>query len=192
MCDHGGAGAFTGEVSGKMLLEFGCRYVIVGHSERRHIYGESNKLVARKFATAQDIGLCPILCVGETLDEREAEATEHVLAQQLDAVMAASGIDAFEQAVIAYEPVWAIGTGRTATPAQAQVAHAFIRAQLMQHAPEIARKVRILYGGSVKADNARALFAQSDVDGGLIGGASLDSDAFLKICSEAEAAATAA
>lgn len=185
VCDREGEGAYTGEISGRMLRELGCRYAIVGHSERRHIYGESDDLIARKFVASQRAGLTPILCVGETLGEREAEATEQVLARQIDAVVAIAGAAALEQSVIAYEPVWAIGTGRTASPAQAEAAHAFIRAQISAHVPAIAQDLRILYGGSVKADNARSLFEQDNVDGGLIGGASLDADGFLKICRQA-------
>jgi triosephosphate isomerase (TIM) len=164
-------GAYTGEVSAAMLLEFGCRYVIVGHSERRQLFCESDAQVAAKFAAAQAAGLTPILCVGETLAEREAGRTEQVVARQLDAVLNQSN---FNQAVLAYEPVWAIGTGRNATPQQAQAVHAFLRARL---SPD----VRILYGGSVKAQNAAALFAMPDIDGGLIGGASLVAQEFSEI-----------
>jgi len=160
-------GAYTGEVSASMLAEFGCRYVLVGHSERRQIYGESDEVVAKKFAAAASKGITPVLCVGETLGEREAGRTEEVVARQLAAVK-------FEKAVLAYEPVWAIGTGRTATPEQAQAVHAFLRARV----PE---GTRILYGGSVKKDNAATLFAMPDVDGGLIGGASLVAEDFLAI-----------
>ncbi len=175
-------GAFTGEVSADMLVDCGCRYVIVGHSERRALYGESSALVAEKFMRAQQAGLIPILCVGETLDERNAQATEGVVAAQLQAVLEAAGVQAFARAVIAYEPVWAIGTGLTASPEQAQAVHAFLRARLAAIDADIAAGVRILYGGSVKADNAAALFAGPDIDGGLIGGASLDADSFLAIC----------
>jgi len=164
-------GAYTGEVSAAMLAEFGCRYVIVGHSERRHLYCESDAQVAAKFAAAQGAGLVPILCVGETLAERDAGITEEVVARQLDAVLSKGVISG---AVLAYEPVWAIGTGRTATPQQAQAVHAFLRKRL-------AAEVRILYGGSVKAGNAAALFAMPDIDGGLIGGASLVAREFLAI-----------
>ena len=160
-------GAYTGEVSAVMLAEFGCRYVIVGHSERRHIFGETDAQVAAKFAQARSAGLTPILCVGETLAEREAGRTEEVVARQLDAVK-------FSDAVLAYEPVWAIGTGRNATPEQAQAVHAFLRGKLNAD-------VSILYGGSVKAQNAAAIFAMPDVDGGLIGGASLVAEDFLAI-----------
>ncbi|HUR41371.1 MAG TPA: triose-phosphate isomerase [Verrucomicrobiae bacterium] len=182
-------GAFTGELHGGMLKEVGCRYVIVGHSERRALYGETDALVAHKFAAALASGLTPILCVGETLQEREASQTEHVLKRQLDAVVDRCGIAAFANAVIAYEPVWAIGTGRTATPQQAQDAHAFLRAQLAARDARIAAALRLLYGGSVKSDNAAQLFAGADVDGGLIGGASLKAEDFLAICAAAQAQA---
>ena len=168
-------GAFTGEVSAAMLVEFGCRYVLVGHSERRQLFGETDAQVAAKFAAALDAKLVPILCVGETLEEREQGRTEKVLARQLDEVLTTTGIEAFSGAVVAYEPVWAIGTGRTATPQQAQEAHAFIRRRIF-------RGTRILYGGSMKADNAASIFAMPDVDGGLIGGASLVAQDFLAIC----------
>lgn len=175
-------GAFTGEVSAEMLADCGCDYVLVGHSERRSLYGESDQVVADKFVRALDSGITPILCLGETLEERESGATEKVVARQLDAVVAATGIAAFARAVIAYEPVWAIGTGLTASPQQAQEVHAFIRQKLVKEDVQIAAGVSILYGGSVKADNAAALFAGDDIDGGLIGGASLDADSFLAIC----------
>lgn len=172
------AGAFTGEVSAAMLAEFGCRYVIVGHSERRSVYGESDERVAAKFAAVQAAGMEPILCVGETLAERQAGRTEDVVARQLDAVMDKHAMEAM---VVAYEPVWAIGTGRTATPEQAQEIHAFLRKR-------IARGSRILYGGSVKPQNAAAIFAMPDVDGGLIGGASLVAKDFLAIVRAASVA----
>jgi len=164
-------GAYTGEVSAAMLREFGCRYVIVGHSERRQLYGETDAQVAAKFAAARGAGLTPILCVGETLQEREAGRTEEVVARQLDEVLKKTS---FEDAVLAYEPVWAIGTGRNATPQQAQEVHAFLRTRLSTPS-------RIIYGGSVKAQNAAAIFAMPDVDGGLIGGASLAATEFLAI-----------
>jgi triosephosphate isomerase len=176
------SGAYTGEVSGAMLRDAGCIYVIVGHSERRTYYSETDELVAAKFAAAQDAGLIPILCVGETLAQREAGETETVVARQLDAVLAGSGIAAFHRAVIAYEPVWAIGTGRTATPDQAQAVHHFIRERLARLDKAVAGGLRILYGGSVKGSNARELFGQADIDGGLIGGASLNAQEFLAIC----------
>ena len=177
-----GNGAYTGEISTDMLKDYGCGYVIIGHSERRHVLGETNETVARKFRHARDSGLRVILCLGERLEEREAGMTEQVLSEQLDAVIAAAGMECFSGAVIAYEPVWAIGTGRTATPEQAQAAHSFIRLQVARHDDRIADGLRILYGGSVKADNAAGLFAMADVDGGLIGGASLKVDDFLAIC----------
>jgi len=177
-------GAFTGEVSAAMLAEFGCRYVLVGHSERRQLYGETDAQVADKFAAVRGQGMTPVLCLGETLEEREKGRTEEVVARQLEAVMKKNERQAFEKAVVAYEPVWAIGTGRTATPEQAQAVHAFLRARLL---PE----TRILYGGSVKKDNASALFAMPDIDGGLIGGASLVAEDFLAIVKAAAEAAVA-
>jgi triosephosphate isomerase (TIM) len=186
LCDQAKAGAYTGEIHGAMLGELGCRYVIVGHSERRALYCEDDAAVARKFATAQAHGLIPILCVGETLEERDGGVTEQVLGRQLGAVLAASGVGAFARAVIAYEPVWAIGTGRTATPEQAQAAHAFLRGQLAAQDAKIANSTQLLYGGSVKADNAAALLSCADVDGGLIGGASLKAAEFLAICAAAQ------
>lgn len=176
------AGAYTGEVSGAMLIDLHCRYVIVGHSERRTLYGETDTVVAEKLMRALAHGLTPILCIGEQLEEREAGDTENVLARQLDTVIDKAGIGAFASAVIAYEPVWAIGTGRTATPEQAEEAHAFIRLRLARHDDNIADALRILYGGSVKAANAQELFAKADIDGGLIGGASLQADEFIAIC----------
>ncbi len=175
-------GAYTGEVSGAMLADVGCRYVIVGHSERRHLYGESNEIVAQKFLRAQQFGLIPIACVGETLAEREAERTEDVVAQQLDAILNRASADVLQRAIIAYEPVWAIGTGRTASPEQAQAVHRFIRQRIADLDAEVGARLRILYGGSVNAENAAALFAQPDIDGGLIGGASLQASSFLAIC----------
>jgi len=180
VCDQE-SGAFTGEISAAMLVECGCRYVIVGHSERRSLYGESDALVAARFAMAQQGGLLPILCVGETLDEREQGVTEQVVARQLDAVVDASGIGALETAVVAYEPVWAIGTGRVATPEQAQAVHAFIRQRVAAADGAIAAGLRILYGGSMKPSNAAELLSQPDIDGGLIGGASLQAEDFLGI-----------
>lgn len=176
------AGAFTGEVSGPMLREFGCSLAIVGHSERRLIYGESSELVAGRYAKAIAHGITPILCVGETLEEREQGNTFAVIDAQLKAVFDLCEVKSLQKAVIAYEPVWAIGTGRTATTEQAQEVHAYIRKQIAAQDPEVASTLQILYGGSVKADNAAALFAMPDVDGGLIGGASLDAKAFLSIC----------
>lgn len=175
-------GAFTGQVSGSMLADSGCRFAIVGHSERRSLNGESDALVAAKFIAAQRHGLVPILCVGETLAEREAGETEAVVGRQLSAVVGAAGIEAFTTAVIAYEPVWAIGTGKTASPQQAQAVHAFIRGLLRSENGTIADLVRVLYGGSVKAANAAEIFAMPDVDGGLVGGAALDAAGFASIC----------
>lgn len=175
-------GAYTGEVAMSMLKDFGCRYVIVGHSERRALYGETDAVVAAKFCAAQAAGLIPILCVGETLAERESGRTMQVVGRQLAAVLDLAGVAAFAQAVVAYEPVWAIGTGKTATPAQAQEVHAAIRAQVAAADPDVAENLQLLYGGSVKAQNAAELFAQADIDGGLIGGASLVIDDFVAIC----------
>lgn len=175
------AGAYTGDVSGAMLSDWACTHVLVGHSERRAIHGEDNALVAAKFAAAQAAGLQPILCVGEQLEEREAGRTEEVISEQIRAVLEVSGINAFSRAVVAYEPVWAIGTGQTASPAQAQNVHASIRAQLAAEDATIAGRVRILYGGSVKPANAADLFACEDIDGGLIGGASLQAESFMAI-----------
>ena len=180
-------GAYTGEVAADMLVDVGARYGLVGHSERRQYHGESSELVARKLLAAKEAGLIPILCVGEALHEREAGQTWYRLEEQLDAVFAAGGPTVFDGAVIAYEPVWAIGTGRTATPAQAQEVHAFIRGEVAARDARIAGSLPILYGGSVKADNAAALFAQADVDGGLVGGASLVAADFLAIVSAAAA-----
>lgn len=179
-------GAFTGEVSAAMVREFGCTYVIVGHSERRSLYAEDDAVVAAKFAAALGAGLTPILCVGETLAQREAGTTEQVVAAQLQAIIARSGAQAVAGAVLAYEPVWAIGTGRTATPQQAQAVHAFLRQRLAAQDAAVAAQLPILYGGSVKAGNAGELFAMPDIDGGLIGGASLDADEFLAICRAAD------
>lgn len=175
-------GAFTGEVSGSMLKDIGCEYVLIGHSERRTIFHEDLNLIAAKFEAALEVGLKPILCIGETRAERENGTTEAILRLQLESVIQAAGIEAFRQAVIAYEPVWAIGTGLTATPEQAQQAHAFIRQIISQNKVDIAETIRILYGGSMKADNAASLLAMADIDGGLIGGASLDAKSFLAIC----------
>jgi triosephosphate isomerase len=179
------AGAHTGEVSAAMLADVGCRYVIVGHSERRTLYGEDDTLVARKFVAAQRHGLLPILCVGESLDERERGATHEVVTRQIDAVLGVTGAVGFAAAVVAYEPVWAIGTGRTASPEQAQEVHALIRGRIAEKDATISASLRVLYGGSVKAGNASELFAMMDVDGGLIGGASLKADEFGRICEAA-------
>jgi triosephosphate isomerase len=176
------SGAFTGEVSAAMLREFDCTFVLVGHSERRSFYGDTDLVVAKKFAAVRAAGMTPILCVGETLEEREKNITAAVVARQLDAVIDLEGVSALAASVIAYEPVWAIGTGRTASPEQAQEVHAFIRQRISAKDANVAAKVRILYGGSVKASNAVELFGQADIDGGLIGGASLNADEFLAIC----------
>ena len=176
------SGAFTGEIASSMLQDFHCKYVIVGHSERRSLYGEDDAVVARKFAVARAAGLKPILCVGESLDEREAGVTEVVVARQLDAVIALEGVAALADGVIAYEPVWAIGTGKTASPEQAQEVHQFIRQRIAEQDAAVAEKVQILYGGSMNAANAAELLTQADIDGGLIGGASLKSEDFLTIC----------
>jgi triosephosphate isomerase len=178
-------GAFTGEVSAAMLKDVGCRYVLVGHSERRLIYRESDQMVARKFAAAHAKALIPVLCVGEQLSDREASRTEEVIARQLDVVLELCGPEVVGHGVVAYEPVWAIGTGRNATPQQAQDVHAFIRARIAARDARIAAGTRILYGGSVKAGNAAELFGMPDVDGGLIGGASLKADEFLAILAAA-------
>ncbi len=176
------AGAFTGEISGAMLADSGCRYVIIGHSERRALLGETDGIIADKFLSAKENNLIPILCVGEALDERQADATLNVIGSQFNAVVDAVGIEAFGAAVVAYEPVWAIGTGETASPEQAQEVHAALRAMAAKRSAKIAADLRLLYGGSVKAGNAAELFAMPDIDGGLIGGASLDADEFLAIC----------
>jgi len=180
-------GAYTGEVSATMLADVGCQYVIIGHSERRALYGETDAVVAEKTKVALAAGVKPIVCVGETLAEREAGQAETIIATQLDAVSKVIGAAGWANAVIAYEPVWAIGTGKTATPAQAQEIHAFIRQHLAKLDAHMADAITILYGGSVKPDNAVAIFSQSDVDGGLIGGASLNSDDFAKIYAAAVA-----
>ncbi|HXZ95587.1 MAG TPA: triose-phosphate isomerase [Burkholderiales bacterium] len=177
-------GAYTGEVSGSMLRDLGCRYVIVGHSERRVMEGEDSRLVAQKFKAAQAAGLIPILCIGETLAEREAGATEKVVSGQLEPVLQL-GIEAMTRAVLAYEPVWAIGTGKNATPEEAQAVHAFIRQGIAGRDAAIARQLLILYGGSVKAGNAGDLFSMPDIDGGLVGAASLKADEFSAICAAA-------
>ncbi len=175
------SGAYTGEISGAMLVDQGCDYVLVGHSERRELFSESNQTVAEKFKAAQDVGLTPILCVGESLQQRQQEQTLDVVAAQIAAVIDCVGLSNVCRAVIAYEPVWAIGTGLTASPAQAQEVHQAIRAHVAAVAPEQARGLKILYGGSVTAASAEELFAQADIDGGLVGGASLQADSFLAI-----------
>src|SRR5438552_16116783 len=179
-------GAYTGEVSGPMLKEFGCRFAIIGHSERRGLFKESDRTVAAKFNAAQRAGLTPILCVGETLEQRERGETESVVGRQLDAVLASAGPAALADAALAYEPVWAIGTGRNATPREAQGVHAFIRARLAARDKGQAQRVTIVYGGSVKPGNAAELFAMPDIDGGLIGGAALAAEDFIAICAAAQ------
>lgn len=175
-------GAYTGEVAGGMLRELGCKLVLVGHSERRTLFGETDAVVAAKFEAALKAGLTPVLCVGETLEERKAEATLAVVARQLAAVIDRVGVLAFSNAVVAYEPVWAIGTGLTASPAEAQAVHLAIRAKVAALDADLAGELRVLYGGSVKPQNARELFSQPDIDGGLIGGAALVAEDFLAIC----------
>jgi triosephosphate isomerase (TIM) len=182
------SGAYTGEVSATMLKDFGCHYALVGHSERRSLYGDTDQSVASRFCEAQAQGIIPVLCVGETLAERENNQTFDVITKQLDAVVEKAGIAAFAQAVIAYEPVWAIGTGKTATDDQAQEAHQFIRQYLAAKDQQIADKIQLLYGGSAKPENAKGLFAMPDIDGGLIGGASLEAESFLKIYHAVKAA----
>ena len=178
-------GAWTGEVSAAMLADFACSYVLVGHSERRSFFGDTDVVVAAKFVAAQKAGLVPILCVGESLAEREAGITGDVVTRQIDAVLAQCGIADFARAIVAYEPVWAIGTGRTASPEQAQEVHALIRSRFAREDADVAGGLRILYGGSVKAGNAAELFGRPDIDGGLIGGASLVATDFLAICAAA-------
>jgi triosephosphate isomerase len=186
VCAEAG-GAFTGQVCAAMLKDVGCRYVIVGHSERRRLYHEDDALVSRKFAAVLGVGLTPVLCVGETLEEHEAHQAQAVVARQIDAVIAMNGIASLAKAVIAYEPVWAIGTGKTATAEQAQEAHAFIRRTLGEISDEsTAAKIRIQYGGSVKPGNARTLMTQPDIDGALVGGASLDPRSFAQIVQGAQ------
>ena len=179
------SGAYTGETAGPMLTDFGCHFVIIGHSERRAYHAETDEVVAQKFAAARAAGLVPILCVGETLEEREQGITEQVVGRQLDAVVAHCGIGMVGEGVIAYEPVWAIGTGKTASKEQAQEVHAFIRGRLAAGSPAVADGMRILYGGSMNPKNAAELLAQPDIDGGLIGGASLKAEDFLAVCSAA-------
>ena len=178
-------GAYTGEISAAMLRDVGCTHVLVGHSERRQYHAETNQQVAEKFVAAQADGLVPVLCVGESLEQRDAGSTEQVISEQLAAVIDHVGVAAFANAVVAYEPVWAIGTGRTASPDQAQQVHAFIRDIFAKEDVKLSSSLRILYGGSVKASNASELFAESDVDGGLVGGASLIANDFVAICAAA-------
>jgi triosephosphate isomerase len=181
------SGAYTGEIAASMLLDAGCEYVLTGHSERRAMMGETSDIVAAKFVAALDAGLKPILCVGETLQQREAGQTEAVIDEQLNAVLDVAGVDGFGKAVVAYEPVWAIGTGKTASPEQAQDVHRHIRGVLSSRSSSAAEQTKILYGGSVKGDNASGLFSKPDIDGGLIGGASLKSTDFLAIADAAAA-----
>ncbi len=181
------SGAYTGEIAASMLLDAGCEFVLTGHSERRAMMGETSDIVAAKFVAALDAGLKPILCVGETLQQREAGQTEAVIDEQLNAVLDVAGIDGFAKAVVAYEPVWAIGTGKTASPEQAQDIHRHIRGVLSSRSSSAAEQTKILYGGSVKGDNASGLFSKPDIDGGLIGGASLKSTDFLAIADAAAA-----
>ncbi len=175
------SGAYTGEISASMLKECGCTYALVGHSERRSYYGDTNESVATRFCQAQKEGIVPVLCIGETLEERESDKTFAVIDKQLNAVIDMAGIDALGNSVIAYEPVWAIGTGKTASDEQAQEVHKYIREQIASKNQDVANKVQILYGGSVKPGNAKAIFSMPDIDGGLIGGASLDAESFLTI-----------
>ena len=178
-------GAYTGEVSAAMLVDLGCRFVIVGHSERRAMYGETSEVVAAKYAAVLEAGLTPILCVGETLEDREAGNTEAVVDEQLDAMLSESGADGIGRGVVAYEPVWAIGTGKTATPEQAQDVHRHLRSRIAAHDAGVAASTQILYGGSVNGDNAEGLFSMPDIDGGLVGGASLKAADFLAIADAA-------
>jgi triosephosphate isomerase (TIM) len=184
ICDED-KGAFTGEISGDMLKDIGCEYAIIGHSERRALYGESDELVAKRFASARRNGVKPIFCIGETLEERESGITNDVCSRQIDAVIALEGVESLADGVIAYEPVWAIGTGKTASPEQAQEVHAFIRGKIAALNAEVAEGLRILYGGSMNPGNAKELIGQADIDGGLIGGASLKPADFLAICTAA-------
>ena len=185
-CFYAVNGAYTGEISPIMLQEFGCSYVILGHSERRQLFGEGDELIAKKFHAAYHAGVMPILCVGETMAERENGQTLGIIDKQLDAVISLAGIQVFSQAIIAYEPVWAIGTGLSATPSQAEEVHCYIRGKFAKHNAIIAEQVKILYGGSVNAKNAEELFGQPNIDGGLIGGASLKAEDFVAICRYAE------
>jgi len=179
-------GAFTGEVSAPMLAEYGVNYVIVGHSERREIFAETDQVVAAKFKATQASGLIPILCVGESLEQRECGTSAEVVLAQLDAVIEVVGIDALQSAVLAYEPIWAIGTGKTASKEQAQEIHSVLREHIAKSKSTVAQGIRILYGGSVKAANAAELFSQADIDGGLVGGASLKAEEFVSICKSAD------
>ncbi len=179
-------GAYTGEISAEMLADCGCTFALVGHSERRSLYGETSEIVYRKFRQLLSNGITPVVCVGETLEQREAGIAFDIVAEQLDAVLESCSVDDLAEAIIAYEPVWAIGTGKTASSEQAQEIHQFIRNKLAQKSPLVAEKVPVLYGGSVKADNAKELFSMPDIDGGLVGGASLDAESFLAIYNSLE------
>lgn len=176
------SGAYTGEIAASMLADMGCKFAIVGHSERRQYFQESDAQIASKFQQLQAHGICPILCVGESLQEREAALTEKVVSQQLQAVIEKAGVASFSKAVVAYEPVWAIGTGETASPEQAQAVHKLLRQCVEAFDKDISAQLRIIYGGSVNENNAADLFNQADIDGGLIGGASLNAESFIKIC----------
>ena len=180
------AGAYTGEIDAQLLAELGCKYTLVGHSERRSIYGESDEVVASKFQRAQCQGLIPVLCVGESEQEREQNLTESVVSRQIDAVIKKLGVVSLVKSVIAYEPVWAIGTGKTATPEQAQQVHKFIRDKIASLDDAVSQSLILLYGGSVNEKNSELLFAQPDIDGGLVGGASLNPDSFVNICKSAQ------
>lgn len=179
------SGAYTGETAGSMLAEYGCKYAIIGHSERRTYHGETDQVVAEKFTASRKAGLVPIFCIGETLEERETGVTEEVIARQLDAVIEHCGVEMLGEGVIAYEPVWAIGTGKTASPEQAQEVHAFIRSRIAASNADVAAKIQILYGGSMNPGNAKELIGQADIDGGLIGGASLKPADFLAVATAA-------
>ncbi len=179
-------GSFTGEVSAAMLAEFGIDYTLVGHSERRELFGESSQTIAEKFVAAQEQGLMPVLCLGETLEQRDQGETEETVLAQLDAVLSVAGVEAIAESVLAYEPIWAIGTGETASPEQAQQVHHVLREHIAGQDAGVAEALRILYGGSVKETNAKTLFSQPDIDGGLVGGASLDAEQFAAICASME------
>ena len=179
-------GAYTGEIACSMLVDLGAHFVLVGHSERRTQFGENDSVVAAKFIAAKNSGLTPVLCVGESLAERKEGSTRDIVLSQLRSVIEQSGVDAFHEAVVAYEPVWAIGTGETASPQQAQEVHGFLREELAIHSEEVARNIKLLYGGSVKDSNSAELFAQPDIDGGLVGGASLEAEQFITICKNAD------
>ncbi len=181
-CFYAANGAYTGEISPIMLQEFCCNYVILGHSERRQLFAETDELIAKKFLAAYHVGVTPILCIGETMTEREDGQTLQIIDKQLDAVIELVGIQEFTESIIAYEPVWAIGSGVSATPSQAEAVHAYIRGKLAKQSPVVAEQVKILYGGSVNAKNAEELFNQPNIDGGLIGGASLKAEEFVAIC----------